>query len=455
MTTTWERALRLTAVVGLAALATWTSPPAGAVAPPAVDVSLLPAPRSPAPPGATEQTGDCGSPMRATPNGRATQLTDFDVAALRPLSRGSGQTVAVIDTGVARHRLLPRLVAGGDYVSAGDGTQDCDGHGTLVAGIIAAVPIDDDAGTFGGVAPDAGIISIRQSSTEFRRSDDRAGSGVGDVETLAMAVRTAADLGAGVINISSVACVPARDGIEDGALGAALAYAVDVKNVVVIAAAGNVGSQCPEQNPLADPAHPGRPDWDAVNVVVSPSWYDEYVLTVGSVGADGQPSRFTLAGPWVDVAAPGEGVVSLARDGEGLIDAAPGSAEGGPISGTSYAAPVVSGIAALIRARAPQLTARQVMQRIEHTAHHPPAGWDPLVGYGVVDPLAALGAGPGQDPVRTAAPSAPRSVGTDKADPRTRTVAFGGAAVCIAVATGALTLSAGRLRRRREPVAQD
>jgi len=207
--------------------------------------------------------------------------------------------------------------------------------------------------------------------------------------------------------------------------------------------------------PLADPARPGQPDWDAVNVVVSPSWYDEYVLTVGSVGADGQPSRFTLAGPWVDVAAPGEGVVSLARDGEGLIDAAPGSAEGDSISGTSYAAPVVSGVAALIRARAPQLTARQVMQRIEHTAHHPPAGWDPLVGYGVIDPLAALGAGPGRDPVRAAAPSAPRSVGTGKADPRTRTVAFGGAAVCISVATGALTLSAARLRRRREPVAQD
>ena len=455
MTTALERTLRLTAAVTLVALATWTSPPAGAVPPPAVDDSFLPAPRSPAPPAATEQTGDCHFPARALTKGRPTQLTDFDVAALRPLSRGSGQTVAVIDTGVARHRLLPRLVAGGDYVSTGDGTQDCDGHGTIVAGIIAAVPADEDAGTFGGIAPDAGIIAIRQSSNEFRRSDDRTGSGVGDVETLAMAVRTAADLGATVINVSSVACVSAHDGIEDGALGAALAYAVDVKNVVVVAAAGNVGSQCPEQNPLADPAHPGRPDWDAVTVVVSPSWYDEYVLTVGSVGPDGQPSRFTMSGPWVDVAAPGEGVVSLARDGEGLIDSAPGSAEGDPISGTSYAAPVVSGIAALIRSRHPQLTARQVLQRIEQTAHHPPAGWDPLVGFGVVDPLAAVGAGPGQNAVRTAAPSTPRSVDADEPDPRTRRVAFGGAAVCVAAATAALTLSTGRLRRRREPVAQD
>ena len=61
-----------------------------------------------------------------------------------------------------------------------------------------------------------------------------------------------------------------------------------------------------------------------------------------------------------------------------------------PLSGTSYAAPVVSGLAALIRARFPALTARQVMQRIESTAHHPPAGWDPLVGNGIIDALAAV-----------------------------------------------------------------
>jgi len=77
--------------------------------------------------------------------------------------------VAVIDTGVARHRLLPHLVPGGDYVSTGDGTEDCDGHGTIVAGIIGAAPIDREDGTFGGVAPDASVLSIRQSSNKFRR----------------------------------------------------------------------------------------------------------------------------------------------------------------------------------------------------------------------------------------------------------------------------------------------
>ena len=61
-----------------------------------------------------------------------------------------------------------------------------------------------------------------------------------------------------------------------------------------------------------------------------------------------------------------------------------------PLSGTSYAAPVVSGLAALVRSRFPTWTARQVMQRIKATAHHPAGGSDPRVGAGVVDFLAAV-----------------------------------------------------------------
>ncbi|KDP04241.1 serine protease, partial [Mycobacterium avium subsp. hominissuis 100] len=299
------------------------------------------------------------------------------------LSRGTGQRVAVIDTGVARHRRLPAVVPGGDYVSTGDGIQDCDAHGTLVAGIIAAAA-DPKSDEFSGIAPEATLISIRQSSAKFGPAGNRSGGGVGDVDTLAKAVRTAADLGASVINISSVACAPVVSAPDDRALGAALAYAVDVKNAVVVVAAGNTGGpgQCPPQRPDAT--------WQTITVAVSPAWYDDYVLTVGSVNADGAPSAFSLAGPWVDVAAPGEAVTSLAPE---------------PVSGTSYAAPVVSGLAALIRARFPALTARQVMQRIEATAHHPPAGWDPLVGHGTVDPLAAVSAETGAPaPAPRAAP---------------------------------------------------
>ena len=73
------------------------------------------------------------------------------------------------------------------------------------------------------------------------------------------------------------------------------------------------------------------------------------------------------------------------------MSSVPASGDPMPISGTSYAAPVVSGIVALVRSRSPELTARQVMQRIEATAHRPSAGWDPVVGHGVVDALAAVG----------------------------------------------------------------
>ena len=164
------------------------------------------------------------------------------------LTRGSGQRVAVIDTGVAPHPRLPQLRPGGDYVFTGDGTQDCDGHGTVVAGIIAATADSHHADDFSGVAPAASLISIRQSSTKFGAAADSATSGFGDVDTMARAVRTAADLGASVINISSVACTRADSALDDRALGAALSYAVDTKNVVVVAAAGNAGAgQCPPQ----------------------------------------------------------------------------------------------------------------------------------------------------------------------------------------------------------------
>lgn len=461
MTAGATRPMRILAAALLGILPLYTVAPAAAETPPAVDNSFLPKPGSPAPTRPTEQQQQCAAFTTRTDETRdAGQLKALDLPDVWELSRGSGQTVAVIDTGVSRHRRLPHLVPGGDYVAAGDGTDDCDGHGTIVAGIIGAAPDPHDGNAFSGIAPDATVISVRQSSNKFRAADDVSGSGFGDVDTLAMAVRTAADMGATVINVSSVACLPAQGGLDDRALGAALSYAVDVKNVVVVAAAGNVGGpgQCPDQNPAAEPARTGLPNWDDLNVVVSPAWYDEYVLTVGSVGPDGAPSQFSLAGPWVDVAAPGEDVVSLDPDGEGLVDTMPTSEGERPISGTSYAAPVVSGLVALVRSREPELTARQVMQRIEDTAHRPPAGWDPVVGHGVVDALAAVsGSGtypptPNEYSSRTTAVPA-----VDPPDPRPRHVAFRGAGICLAIsaATIVLAASAGRLRRRPDAVAHD
>jgi membrane-anchored mycosin MYCP len=426
---------RTLAASALAMLPALGTPCAQAVSPPKVDDSLLPKPSRPTPPSPTVQREVCATISTDSEPGPSQNVEDLP--RIWQLTRGAGQRVAVIDTGVSRHPRLPDVVPGGDYVSTGDGTQDCDAHGTLVAGIIAATTSSDHPGSFSGLAPETTLIAIRQSSAKFAPANDRSHAGIGDVDTLAKAVRTAADLGASVINISSVACGPVASGLDDRALGAALAYAVDVKNVVVVAAAGNSGAaQCPPQRPDAT--------WETITVAVSPAWYDDYVLTVGSVDAQGKPSGFTLAGPWVDVAAPGEDVRSLGSE---------------KVSGTSYAAPVVSGLAALIRARFPSLTARQVMQRIESTAHHPPAGWDPLVGNGTVDLLAAVSTGAGPTPgaaaptpmpIATAPPSTP-------AKPHAPDTAVRGAIFCLVAL--AITLAVGvarvRLRRSRDAVSGD
>jgi membrane-anchored mycosin MYCP len=371
------------------------------------------------------------------------QLGGLDLPQVWQLTRGAGQRVAVIDTGVSPHPRLPKTVAGGDYVFTSDGNKDCDGHGTVVAGIIAAATDPNHGDNFSGVAPDVTLIAIRQSSTKFGPLADPSSTGFGDVDTLAKAVRTAADLGASVINVSSVACVPTGTTLDDRALGAALAYAVDVKDAVVVAAAGNSGSagQCVGQHPTT--------------VTVSPAWYDDYVLTVASVNAHDEPSSFTLPGPWVDVAARGEEVLSLSPFDGGTVTALDGQGNSTPLSGTSYAAPVVSGLAALIRARFPTLTARQVMQRIKATAHHPPDGWDPLVGNGVVDILAAVSSDAPPStvprPHDAAVPVAPTVPPTPPPlpDRGARRTAFTGAAICLAVLAAALAAGAVTTRLRR------
>jgi membrane-anchored mycosin MYCP len=436
---------RCVTVTAVAALPQCLASPAQAVSPPLIDDSRLPQSAPASPPQATVQREICAIPSldrKANASADATQLSGLDLQQVWRLTRGLGQRVAVIDTGVTPHPRLPQLRPGGDYVSTGDGTQDCDGHGTAVAGIIAATEDSHHIEGFSGVAPRASLISIRQSSNRFGAAADSAASGFGDVDTMARAVRTAADLGASVINISSVACTPADAALDDGALGAALSYAVDTKNVVVVAAAGNTGAgQCPPQQADAT--------WESATVVVSPAWYDDYVLTVGSVNARGEPSSFSLAGPWVDVAAPGEGVVSLSSSGDGLANALVAKQGSTPLSGTSYAAPVVSGLAALVRSRFPTWTARQVMRRIKATAHHPSGGSDPRVGAGVVDFLAAVSTDSptGEAPLatRTSAPVA-EPVVPPAPDHRARHIAFTSAALCGALVAVLLCVRAIRIR---------
>jgi membrane-anchored mycosin MYCP len=284
--------------------------------------------------------------------------------------------VAVIDTGVAPHpRLGTRLRGGGDYLTGGDGRTDCDGHGTAVAGIIAASTDKRDGGGVDGIAPDATVLAIRQSSPSYQLPDTEGVlHAAGDVQTLAEAIMLAVHSGADVINISEAVCLPAAQaGVQGASIQAALRLAAR-SDVIVVAAAGNAG--------VGSCVDGGRA---SVDQVALPGWYGDDILAVGAVGPDDSPAEFTVPGPWVDVAAPGTGLRSLA---------VAGGTTGTDVDGTSFAAPWVSGLAALLRERFPELTAAQVVDRILATARHPAGGRTDLVGRGVIDPVAALTAVP-------------------------------------------------------------
>ncbi len=165
-----------------------------------------------------------------------------------------------------------------------------------------------------GLAPEVELISIRQSSKAFSPKDAFAGNQdpatrrkAGDIRTMARAIVHAANLGAQVINISEVSCMPSTNIIDQRDLGAAIRYAAVERNAVIVAAAGNVGEEggndC-KQNPIYNPLTPNDPrDWAQVSTVVAPAWFSDYVLTVGAVDSSGAPVQSSVAGPWVSIAA--------------------------------------------------------------------------------------------------------------------------------------------------------
>jgi membrane-anchored mycosin MYCP len=262
-----------------------------------------------------------------------------------PLTRGEEVVVAVIDTGVSASvpQLTGKVLPGFDVINPGGGRadDDCFGHGTFVAGIIAAEP---RAGTgLSGVAPGARILPIRQANS----AQDGTAAG------MATGIRAAVDGGADIINISASSFFPSP------ALQDAVSYAT-VNDVLIVAAASN---EAQEGNPKAYPAA-----------------YPE-VLSVGAIDRDGNISEFSETGDFLDLVAPGVNIAGLSRLGGGHVED----------SGTSYAAPFVAGVAALVRAYHPELTAAEVKRRLELTADHPGTVLpDKKAGWGVVNPYAAV-----------------------------------------------------------------
>jgi membrane-anchored mycosin MYCP len=264
-----------------------------------------------------------------------------------------------------------------------------------------------------GIAPDAVILAIRQSSQNYGLKDPRLDQDqeqarrAGDIKTLARAIVHAANLGARVINISLVSCIPVTKPADQAVLGSALRYAAVDRDVVIVAAAGNAGTQGCTQNP---PPATGASGWDDVVTIASPAWFDDYVVAVSATDNFGAPlmsQAASLHGPWVDLAAPGSDVVGLSTSGN-VINASIDEDKFKPLIGSSLSAAYVSGVAALVRAKFPQMPATEVIHRLTATAHAPAGGRDNVIGYGVVDPLAALTwdvpPPPAKAPVPTEAP---------------------------------------------------
>jgi len=334
---------------------------------------------------------------------------------------GKGIKIAVIDTGVNEHNYLAGRLeqSTADYVNhdaknkdAGN-PYDCDGHGTQVAGIIAANPNDPTIG-FKGVAYEATILSIRQSSQFYEYKDPNGQSNrdtAGNLDSLAEAIVTAADAQVDVINMSIDACRSANKGGEitaqEATVRAALKYAVD-RGVVPVVSAGNRPNNidCGDRQNSSDPDNP--------TLIVAPPWFSDLVLSVAAVQRDGDTADFSLHGPWVSVAAPGTEIISLDPAEAGrLVNQTSSGANGDPvpIQGTSFAAPYVAGLAALVKERfrglGKELSAAQIMHRIKATAEHPAGagGRNLEVGYGMIDPVAALTEViPGEDDIKGDAP---------------------------------------------------
>ncbi|KUI35996.1 type VII secretion-associated serine protease mycosin [Mycobacterium sp. IS-1590] len=443
------------AVVGV------SSPVAQAMTPPQVDPAVRPPSGAAGPVQPQSQRGPCvsaGVLPGSEPRVSSANQKLLNLEGAWEYSRGEGQVVAVIDTGVAPGPRLPNVDPGGDFVESTDGLSDCDGHGTLVAGLIAGQPGADG---FSGVAPGARVLAIRSTSSRFSPRETGGNPATArvalDVATLARAVVRAADLGARVINISAVTCLPATENVDQNELGAALRYAAVDKDAVIVAAAGNnkmglnPGSACPS-NPLSDPSRPEDPrNWAGVTSVSIPSSWQPYVLSVGSLDTAGRPSDFTMAGPWVGIAAPGQDIVSVGNgDGGGLANGLPD--ERGrlyPLNGSSFAAAYVSGVAALVRSRFPELTAEQVRDRLTAGAQGAARAPSNLTGAGLVDPVAALTwdvtaavAGNGEpEPQPVAAPPRPAAP-----DATPKVVAFAGTGVLALIA--AVTAAVAVHRRR-------
>ncbi len=269
-------------------------------------------------------------------------LKTLAVSQAHAISTGSGVTVAVADTGIYPHPdLRKNLVAGIDEIapSGGNGQKDEAGHGTGMASLIAAHGRSSADG-IQGIAPSAKIMPVRIAKKE---------SGI-SVSDMAKGIAWANSQGAEVINVSAGAG-PAFELID--AVGSALD-----NEVIVVAAIGNSSKGAIASYPAAI----------------------DGVLAVGATGRNGQYSDVSVKSSKVQICAPGVDITTAQPSKKYVVS-----------DGTSGASAIVSGAAALVRAKYPQLSAEDVVHRLTATADDiGPPGRDDECGFGRLNIVKAL-----------------------------------------------------------------
>ncbi|GIG65078.1 S8 family serine peptidase [Phytomonospora endophytica] len=275
----------------------------------------------------------------AAPAPAAAEITGWQLEAIKAAeaqaeSTGEDVVVAVVDTGVGEHPDLDGRVLDGKSFVDDRPRRDQSGHGTDIAGQVLSV------------APGARILPVKVTSSGEQFSFVAAVDGI----------RWAVDNGADVINISLAGNVASDEAIN------AIQYALD-NDVPVIAGTGN----------------------DPGGEVGSPA-YLPGVVAVSGYAESGEIWPKSTTGPETVLSAPAENITGLVPDNPGT-DA--GYAEGG--SGTSIATALTSGVAALVRAKYPDLGAADVINRLITTAEDAgDPGRDEAFGFGKVDALAAV-----------------------------------------------------------------
>jgi thermitase len=282
------------------------------------------------------------APSASAPNdpdySKAWHLAKMQVTSAWDVTRGSGVTVAVLDTGIdaTQPDLAGQLLPGHNSADGSSNTSDVFGHGTEVAGVIAA--LTNNGIGVASIAPAVRILPVRVTNDS---------KGLASTYDIAQGLIWAADHGAKVANIS-------YNVTGDTLVQNAAAY-MHSKGGVVVVAAGNSD---------ADVGTTDQPN----------------IITVAATTSSDTKASWSNYGAAVDVSAPGVGIWSTLRGG-GY----------GAVSGTSFASPATAAVAALVMSANPALTPDQVQSVLENSAVDlGTPGRDPDFGYGRVDAAAAV-----------------------------------------------------------------